>query len=102
METKLQLAQFLERSARLQEAEKILSDVDVARPESPPVLGDFELLAGEPLLAGHNYAGHLQDGFWQAAGGKQERGKHRTQLISRLIEAEFRLFSAAIPRRCRC
>ena len=60
VETELQLARFLERSARLEEARKILAAVDISRPESPPVLGDFELLAGEPVLAGRNYAGHLE------------------------------------------
>ena len=98
VETKLQLARFLERSARLEEAQKILADVDVARPESPPVLGDFELLAGEPLLAGHNYAGHLRDGFGQAAGGKPEqRRKYRAELISRLIEADIQAFQRSDP-----
>ena len=72
VETKLQLARFLERSARLEEAQKILADVDVARPESPPVLGDFELLAGEPLLAGHNYAGHLRGWLWAGCGREHE------------------------------
>jgi tetratricopeptide (TPR) repeat protein len=98
VETKLQLAQFLERSARLEEAQKILADVDVSQPESPPVLGDFELLAGKPLLAGRNYAGHLQDGpsqGWKGRQGQSER--YRAQLISRLIEADIQALQRSDP-----
>ena len=96
VETELQLARFLERSARLEEARKILAAVDISRPESPPVLGDFELLAGEAVLAGRNYAGHLEGSA--GPGEKQEqRKRYRTRLIARLIEADIQAFQRSEP-----
>ena len=96
VETELRLARFLERSARLEEAQKILAAVDISRPESPPVLGDFQLLAGEPVLAGRNYAGHLL--VSPGAGGKQEQRKcYRARLIARLIEADIQAFQRSEP-----
>lgn len=98
VETKLHLALFLERSARMDEAQKILAAVDVSRPESPPVLGDFELLSGEPVIAGRNYAGRLQRGPESASGAQREyRKQYRTQLISRLIEADIQAFQRSEP-----
>ncbi len=98
VETKLHLALFLERSARMDEARKILAAVDISRPESPPVLGDFELLAGEPALAGLNYAGRLEGGLEPESEAQREhRKQYRTQLISRLIEADIQAFQRSEP-----
>jgi len=88
VETKLQLARFLERSARMAEARKILAAVDVSHPESPPVLGDFELLAGEPVLAVRNYAARLEgepDLGAQREQRKLRGRRRRTRLIARGI-----------------
>ncbi|MGA2963370.1 MAG: tetratricopeptide repeat protein, partial [Candidatus Korobacteraceae bacterium] len=98
VETKLRLAQFLERSARMDEARKILGAVDVSRPGSPPVLGDFELLAGDPVMAGNSYAVRLQVGAEAELGRQPEqRKRYRTQLISRLIEADIQAFQRSEP-----
>ena len=98
VETELHLAQFLERSARMEEARKILAAVDASRPQLPPVLGDFELLAGAPVLAGRNYAGRLQGGPEPEWGAQREqRKRYRTQLISRLIEADIQSFQRSEP-----
>jgi len=98
VETRLQLARFLERSARVEEAQKILAEMDVSHPGSPPALGDFELLSGEPLLAGGRYAARLADDSAQRWRGKKEQRKqYRAQLISRLIEADIQAFQQSEP-----
>ncbi|MGA3213285.1 MAG: tetratricopeptide repeat protein, partial [Terriglobales bacterium] len=98
VETKLHLAQFLERSARMEEAQRMLAAVDASSPESPPALGDFELLAGYPVLAGRNYAGHLQGSLERERGTRwEQRKRYRTQLISRLIEADIQTFQRSEP-----
>jgi tetratricopeptide (TPR) repeat protein len=98
VETKLQLARFLERSARMEEARKILAALDISRPDLPPVLGDFELLAGEPVPAGRSYAGRLQGGpKAELEAPREQRKRYRTQLISRLIEADIQAFERSEP-----
>jgi tetratricopeptide (TPR) repeat protein len=47
-ETNLRLAQFLQRSARIAEAEQILRKVDAREPKYPVALADFQLLSGRP------------------------------------------------------
>ena len=47
-ETNLRLAQFLQRSARIAEAEQTLRKVDAQNPRFPVALGDFQLLSGRP------------------------------------------------------
>src|SRR5439155_17434323 len=44
--TNLRLAQFLERGARVNEAEEILRRVDQMPQAGPPALPDFELISG--------------------------------------------------------
>jgi tetratricopeptide (TPR) repeat protein len=96
VETKLQLARFLERSARMAEARKILAAVDVSHPESPPVLGDFELLAGEPVLAVRNYAARLE-GEPDLGAQREQRKRYRAPVIARLIEADILAFERSEP-----
>ncbi|MGZ4788712.1 MAG: tetratricopeptide repeat protein [Terriglobales bacterium] len=50
-ETNLRLAQFLQRSTRIAEAEQTLRKVDAQRPSYPVALADFQLLAGRPAEA---------------------------------------------------
>ena len=50
-DTNLRLAQFLQRTARVAEAEQVLRRVDAQRPAQPTALPDFELIAGKPDTA---------------------------------------------------
>lgn len=52
----LRLAQFLQRSARLPEAEAVLKHVDAKQPGAPSVLADFLLLSGRSRAAADAYA----------------------------------------------
>lgn len=52
----LRLAQFLQRAARLREAEAVLRHVDAKQPGEPSVLADFLLLSGRPVDAATAYA----------------------------------------------
>lgn len=52
----LRLAQFLQRAARLHEAETVLRHVDTKQPGEPSVLADFLLLSGRPADAATAYA----------------------------------------------
>ncbi len=96
VETRLHLARFLERSARMEEARKILATVDASRPESPPALGDFELLAGEPLLAARDYGARLK-GKPDLGTQREQRKRYRGQVIARLIEADILAFERSEP-----
>ncbi|HUS18959.1 MAG TPA: tetratricopeptide repeat protein [Terriglobales bacterium] len=55
----LRLAQFLQRAARLSEAEAILQRVDAKQPDSPPLLADFLLVSGRATAAAAVYASSL-------------------------------------------
>ena len=46
-ETNLRLAQFLQRSARIAEAEQTLRKVDAQEPSYPIALADFQFLSGD-------------------------------------------------------
>ncbi|MGA2991258.1 MAG: tetratricopeptide repeat protein [Candidatus Korobacteraceae bacterium] len=77
-ENNLHLAQFLERSSKMDEAERVLRAIDAAQAGAPFSYADFQLHAGKPLEAGEEYASGL---------ASTPSKLYRTQLISRLIEA---------------
>lgn len=58
--TNLRLAQFLERSARVSEAERVLRRSDDLRPSQPTSLADFEMISGRAFRALRHYADLLQ------------------------------------------
>ncbi|MCU1307917.1 MAG: Tetratricopeptide repeat protein [Acidobacteriaceae bacterium] len=94
--TNFRLAQFLERSARMEEAEKVLTKVDSLRPSEPSALADFQLnrgLAAEALIT---YASPraLKSSTGQDSpslfAGKMSNGP---SIASRMIEAQLLLDS---------
>jgi len=98
-ETNLRLAQFLQRSARIAEAEQTLRKVDAQEPRSPVALADFQLLSGRPDDALEQYRKALNS----TAAPEQKpqrwsflRQKPVTQpktdeltIVARMIEAEI-------------
>jgi len=56
----LRLAQFLQRSARIVEAEQVLRRIDSQQARHPVALADFELLSGRPADAVQQYRGTLR------------------------------------------
>ncbi len=54
-ETNMRLAQFLQRSTRIAEAEQTLRHIDSQRPKYPVALADFQLLSGRPADALDQY-----------------------------------------------
>jgi len=59
-DTNLRMAQFLERSARVPEAERALRRSDDLRPSQPTSLADFEMISGRAFRALRHYADLLQ------------------------------------------
>jgi tetratricopeptide (TPR) repeat protein len=99
--TNFRLAQFLERSARMEEAEKVLTHVDSLRPSEPSALADFQLnrgLAAEALIT---YASPraLKSGPGQdnssIFAGKMSNGP---SIASRMIEAQLVLDTKSKPQ----
>ncbi len=92
-EANLRLAQFLERSARINEAEEVLRKVDMMHPHFPAALSDFEMISQRASKASTTYLNALQafpapparDGSTEAG----ERRAKRAQLIARLVESEL-------------
>jgi tetratricopeptide (TPR) repeat protein len=58
-QTNLRLAQFLERCARLEEAQAVLRKIDRLQPALPTALPDYQLLAGEAPQALQQYVSAL-------------------------------------------
>ena len=86
-DTNLRLAQFLERSARIDEAEAVLRKVDSQRPSKPFALADFQLAAGKGTDASQHYLDMLM---------KQENKAGDTgaaSLAARAIESKLALAS---------
>ena len=54
-DTNLRLAQFLERSARIPEAEAVLRKVDTMTPAKPYALADFQIVSGKSTDASKHY-----------------------------------------------
>ncbi len=96
-ETNLRLAQFLERAARIPEAELVLRRVDAQRPSLPTALPDFEVISGRAPNALDRYLAALQT----SAPDKKSSAKRplnttitdpaqeRAALAARLIEADL-------------
>jgi tetratricopeptide (TPR) repeat protein len=83
--TNLRLAQFLERSARIPEAEAILRKVDSLSPVRPYALADFQLSSGKSTDASREYLGLL------LSDQKNSSGKEAATLAARAIEAKLAL-----------
>lgn len=94
-ESNLRLAQFLQRTARITEAEQVLRRVDAQRPSQPTALPDFELMAGKAGDALDRYLAALsskageQKARRHAAKAGGELANDRALLATRLIEADI-------------
>lgn len=86
-ETNRRLAQFLQRNARIAEAEKILKRADALQPWLPTALPDFELQSGRVLSAVHAYTSALRPGRLPSGPGGAQRGV----LAARVVEADLSL-----------
>ncbi len=92
-ESNLRLAQFLQRAARVNEAEQVLRRVDAMRPAQPTALPDFELIAGKPGTALEKYKAALEAASAKPAQSKPapQQVRNRAQLATRLIEADINI-----------
>jgi tetratricopeptide (TPR) repeat protein len=107
-ETNLRLSQFLQRSARITEAEQVLRKVDSQEPKDSVALADFQLLSGRPddALAQYRQAltaaapadtAHRRWSFSflpnsiSTKGSSQSATDHsdETSIAARLVEAEI-------------
>jgi tetratricopeptide (TPR) repeat protein len=99
-ETNFRLAQFLQRAARITEAEQVLRRVDSQRKTYPVALPDFQLLSGHPGNAMNEYRSALQatspaparKGFWQRLKNNalsSSDSKNQATVAARMIEAEI-------------
>ncbi len=90
-ETNLRLAQFLERTSRIDESEQVLRRVDAQRPAEPTALADFELNAGRPSNALSSYQAVLSSRD-DSVKGKQPAPKlaqERARLAARIVETDI-------------
>jgi tetratricopeptide (TPR) repeat protein len=99
-ETNMRLAQFLQRSSRILEAEQALRRVDAEQPSEPVALADFQLLSGRPGKAAQGYANALASTQslprlhtrWSLpfAGKFRSDSNHNQQdVAARMVEAEL-------------
>lgn len=87
-DTNLRLAQFLQRTSRVAEAEQVLRRVDSLSPASGTELADFELIAGRPLTALRAYQAALNEQKQKPnPAAKQERAR----VATRMVEADLEL-----------
>ena len=86
-DTNLRLAQFLERSARIDEAETVLRKVDNQRPAKPYALADFQLAAGKGTDASQHYLDLLMKKESKAGDAGE------STLAARAIESKLSLAS---------
>ncbi len=99
------LAQFLERAARIPEAEQVLRRVDTFHPTLPTAFSDFKLLSNSPAAA----LDRLTDALRSPALDESNRRKRwdvssdaarlgiagsRAALIARIVESDLQLASA--------
>jgi tetratricopeptide (TPR) repeat protein len=99
-ETNVRMAQFLQRNARIGEAEGILRRADGLQPWLPTALPDFEFQSGRVLNAMQAYQSALQPGHLPAAPGAAR--SQRGLLAARAVEADLNLDTrdaAALARR---
>ncbi len=92
-ETNLRLAEFLQRQARIPEAEQILTRVDAKRPLAPPSLADFELQSGRVSTALHGYLTALS--AMPAAKSKNADHVNSSVLAARVVEASLKVAESA-------
>lgn len=105
-ETNFRLAQFLQRSGRIAEAEQALRRVDAQRRDYPVALPDFQLSSGHPGNAINQYRAALESisspipvkhSFWRKEQQQSATdSKASAEVIARLLEAEI---SAATQHR---
>jgi Tfp pilus assembly protein PilF len=93
-DSNLRLAQFLQRTSRIAEAEQILRRVDSRDPADPTALADFELIAGHPLSALQAYEETLLRQK-QAASAKAPGEQERARVATRIVEADLELSNDA-------
>ncbi len=96
-ETNLRLAQFLQRGARIAEAEQVLRRVDAQRQKHPVALADFQLASGHAGQAMEHYRTALEAAsplparrhFWQrsALSITSADSPSRATIAARIIEA---------------
>ena len=86
-ETNLRLAQFLERTARVEEARQVLKKVDDMRPYFAAAQGDFNFQIESTVVASRHYRAALESGAPNP--GSPEAAQSRSQLVARLVEADL-------------
>lgn len=87
-ETTLRLAQFLQRSSRIAEAEEILKKLDERQAGSSTLKADFEISSGRVFEAVQSYMAAMQR-RWRPAAGKSAGVP--SAVVARLVEAELEL-----------
>ncbi len=85
-ETNLRLAQYLQRTARVEEAKLVLAHVDALRPTFPTASADFALISDRFGDAREGYLAALNGLVTPGADGSKE---DRPRTIARLIEADL-------------
>lgn len=96
-ETNLRLAQYLERTARIPEAEQVLRHVDAQSSTLPTSLADFEMMSGRTQDAQQGYAARLgqlsslQPPKKHAREIQTEIKAEQARLITRLVEADLEM-----------
>lgn len=91
-ETNLRLAQYLERTAHVEEAKVILLHVDTLRPNFATANADFALISDR--------SGEAREGYLMALNGlasKKDESTDRSRTIARLIEADLAGLTADAP-----
>jgi tetratricopeptide (TPR) repeat protein len=92
-DSNMRLAQYLQRSARVSEAEDVLRKVDKMRPQFPTALSDFQVITGRAPKAGETYLSALQNHSAPAAKdtslNANEHRSQRGQMVARLVEADL-------------
>jgi tetratricopeptide (TPR) repeat protein len=98
-ETNLRLAHFLQRAARIAEAEQVLRRVDAQRQSYPVALGDFQFSAGHVGDALERYRAGLEENaisrstaplqYPPGTLGSVAAANNRSQLLARVLEAEI-------------
>ncbi len=93
-ECNLRLAQFLQRTTRINEAELVLRRVDAQRPTQPTAFADFELISGKAETALQYYQAALSSAANTSSRNKSNVvGSHQLPdqavLATRLVEADI-------------
>ena len=94
-ETNLRLAQFLQRSSRITEAEQILKKLD-GRERASTLEADFKISAGRIMEAVDAYMAVLQNGLTGRTARREPAPANR--VIPRLVEAELEMASGLAAR----